>query len=259
MNSPVHRRAARFPLAAIMTVLAIPFAPAMAAVTASKELPEGAQFTVDGGTLRIAFWSDDVVRVTYANGAEVPALKSLAVVATPSAVSLSRQENAQAFTLAASHVKVKVDKKTGAVSILDASDHPLVSETTDGRKMEPSTQATIKGDSCMQSFDLPADEGIYGLGQHQDGVWNYRAGGTGGNGVTVRLAQANTNVGVPVITSSKGYMLLWDNPAVTTISAGAPVTAAPPASRTGHHDQRGPRQPWGRSVTAHALPGLPAR
>ena len=29
------------------------------------------------------------------------------------------------------------------------------------------------------------------------------------------------DVGVPVITSSKGYVLLWDNPAVTTISSSA--------------------------------------
>jgi alpha-D-xyloside xylohydrolase len=62
---------------------------------------------------------------------------------------------------------------------------------------------------------LAPDEGIYGLGQHQRGTWNYR---TGGN---VRLAQSNTEVAIPVMTSSKGYMLLWDNPAVTTISAAA--------------------------------------
>ena len=37
----------------------------------------------------------------------------------------------------------------------------------------------------------------------------------------VRLAQANTDVGIPVMTSSKGYVLLWDNPAVTTISSSA--------------------------------------
>jgi len=69
--------------------------------------------------------------------------------------------------------------------------------------------------SCAQSFDTTADEGVYGLGQHQKGAWNYNTGGS------VRLAQANTDVGIPVITSSKGYMLLWDNPAVTTISSSA--------------------------------------
>ncbi len=37
----------------------------------------------------------------------------------------------------------------------------------------------------------------------------------------LRLAQANTDVGIPVMTSSKGYMMLWDNPAVTTISTSS--------------------------------------
>ena len=70
--------------------------------------------------------------------------------------------------------------------------------------------------SAEQAFDLSPDEGIYGLGQHQEGAWNYVAPGS----FKVQLAQSNTNVGVPVMTSSKGYVLLWDNPAVTTISSG---------------------------------------
>src|ERR1039458_4299020 len=79
------------------------------------------------------------------------------------------------------------------------------------------------GNSTAQSFELPPDEGIYGLGQHQSGVWNYRLSGAQGAGVTVTLAQRNTDVDVPAIASNKGYMLLWDNPAVTHISVGAPV------------------------------------
>jgi alpha-D-xyloside xylohydrolase len=211
-------------LAAIIGVLAM--SPAWAAVTASKELPDGAQYTIDGGTLRIQFWSDTIVRVTCSPDADVPAIKSLAVVASPAAVQLTRQDSDKAFTLTAPRMKVRIDKQTGAVSILDPADHVLVREAAQGRKFEPAVQpaasgrgtnaapaVTITGNSCALSFELAKDEGIYGLGQHQRGAWNY------GNGGTVRLAQANMEVGVPVISSSKGYMLLWDNPAVTTIAA----------------------------------------
>jgi len=186
-----------------------------AAVTASKKLPDGEQFTVDGGTLRIQFWSEDIVRVTYAPGAELPALKSLSVVASPAAAHWKRQENGQAFTLATPRVKVRIDKQTGAVGFLDAADHVLLREAAEGRQFQPGTIAGDSITSCAQSFDTAPDEGIYGLGQHQRGAWNYSSGGS------VRLAQANMEVGVPVITSSKGYMLLWDNPAVTTIAASA--------------------------------------
>ena len=119
-------------------------APTWAAVTASKRLPDGAQFTVDGGTLRIQFWSPEIVRVTFAPGTELPELKSLSVVAAPASVRLTRKENEQASTLATPRVKVTIDKQTGAVSFLDSADHVLLRETADGRKFQP---ATIAGDS----------------------------------------------------------------------------------------------------------------
>jgi alpha-D-xyloside xylohydrolase len=205
----------RLSFALITGVLATSLVSAGAAVTASKKLPDGAQFTVDGGALRIQFWSEEIVRVTYAPGAELPALKSLSVVANPAAVRWKLQENGQAFTLVAPRLKVRIDKQTGAVGFLDAADHVLLREAAEGRKFQPGTIAGDSVTSCAQSFDTASDEGIYGLGQHQRGAWNYSSGGS------VRLAQANMEVGVPVITSSKGYMLFWDNPAVTTISASA--------------------------------------
>ena len=211
----------RLSIAVVIGVLVMPLAPVAAAVTASKDLPDGVQFTVDGGTLRVQFWSDDIVRVTYAAAGELPAIKSLSVVGTPSTVYWTRQDDDQAFTLVAPHMKVRIDKQSGAVSFLDLAGNTLLRESAQGRKIEPATQGGVKGTSCTLSFELPPDEGIYGLGQHQQGVSNCRAGGRQGGGVTVRLAQANTDVGVPVITSSKGYVLLWDNPAVTTISGAA--------------------------------------
>jgi alpha-D-xyloside xylohydrolase len=205
--------------AVFIGVLAMSLAPAWAAVTASKKLSDGAQFTVDGGTLRIQFWSEDVVRVTCAS-AELPSIKSLSVIGTPAAARWAWQESSRAFTLAAPHMKVRIDKQTGAVSFLDLADRLLLQELAQSPKINPATQSGATGASYTQSFELAPDEGIYGLGQHQQGVWNYGPGRVQGTGVNVRLAQANMEVGVPVITSSKGYTLLWDNPAVTTISAG---------------------------------------
>jgi alpha-D-xyloside xylohydrolase len=196
-------------------VLVATFVPAQAGITAPKKLSDGAQFAVDGGTLRIQFWSPAIVRVTYAAGTELPTLKSLSIVASPASVPLKREENDQAFTLATPRVKAKIDKETGAVTFLDSADHVLLREAADGRRFQPTTIAGAAVTSAAQSFETASDEGLYGLGQHQRGVWNYNNGGS------IRLAQANTDVGVPVITSSKGYVLLWDNPAVTTISSTA--------------------------------------
>jgi alpha-D-xyloside xylohydrolase len=189
-----------------------------AAATANyRGTADGAQLSVDGGVLRVQFWSPEIVRVTYAPGAELPELKSLSVVAKPGTVKLAHQENGQAFTVASPEVKVRIDKQSGAVTFLDPANHILLQEAAQGRAVAPATVAGASVTSAEQSFDLAPDEGIYGLGQHQQGAWNYEATGS----FNQKLAQSNTNVGVPVMTSSKGYMLLWDNPAVTTISSDA--------------------------------------
>src|SRR5271166_3487870 len=116
----------------IVGILAGTLPPARAAITASKKLPNGAQFTVVGGTLSVQFWSPDIVRVTYAPAAELPALKSLSVVASPAAVRLKRDENGLAFTLSSPRVKAIIEKQTGAVSFLDAAGHVLLREAADG-------------------------------------------------------------------------------------------------------------------------------
>ena len=52
-------------------------------------------------------------------------------------------------------------------------------------------------------FSPDATEALYGLGQHQSGLFNYR-------GSTVELGQNNTDVAIPLLVSSKGYAILWN-------------------------------------------------
>jgi len=118
-------------ISAVLTfgILAASLAPAWATVTGSKKLSDGAQYTVDGSTLRIQFWSPEIARVTYAPGDALPTNKSLAVIASPASVSLKRQEDNQTFTLSSKALTVKVNKQTGAVSLLDPSGHLLLQES----------------------------------------------------------------------------------------------------------------------------------
>ncbi|HEY1212874.1 MAG TPA: TIM-barrel domain-containing protein [Bryobacteraceae bacterium] len=213
-----------FSAAILLGIAVMASAPVFAAARSYQKQQSGAQMDVDGGTLRIQFWSPEIVRVTFAPGIKLSELTSFSVVAKPSTVSLKRQESKDAFTLASTKVKVQIDKQTGAVSFWDPAGHMLLQEAAHSREIAPATVAEVSVTSATQSFDVAADEGIYGLGQHQQGAWNYNTN----VGSSVKLAQANTNVGIPVMTSSKGYVLLWDNPAVTTISTEAPKEAASP-------------------------------
>src|SRR5208282_3355171 len=57
-------------------------------------------------------------------------------------------------------------------------------------------------------FGPDATEALYGLGQHQSGMFNYR-------GSTIELGQNNTDVAIPLVVSSKGYALLWNSASFT--------------------------------------------
>ena len=58
------------------------------------------------------------------------------------------------------------------------------------------------------TFDSPKDEFLYGLGQFQDGYSNVR-------GLSRRLTQVNTQISIPMLLSSKGYGVLWNNYGLT--------------------------------------------
>jgi len=51
-------------------------------------------------------------------------------------------------------MKVKIDKQTGAVSILDPADHMLLQESAQARRIAPATQRGIAGNSSAMTFDL---------------------------------------------------------------------------------------------------------
>lgn len=61
------------------------------------------------------------------------------------------------------------------------------------------------------SITSPADEYLYGLGQFQDGFVNLK-------GLVRRLTQVNTQISLPMLLSSKGYGLLWNNYGLTDLN-----------------------------------------
>ncbi|MGC9971608.1 MAG: glycoside hydrolase family 31 protein [Bryobacteraceae bacterium] len=172
-----------------------------AAVPAVEKQAHGALVRFDAGVLRLEVWSDRVVRVTYAPGAEVPAIRSLSVISAPTAAPFEIKETPEAVVLSTQALRASVDKKTSLVWFRDLAGNTILEE------------AGPRESTVGDSFVLQPDEQIYGLGQHQDGRMSYR-------GASVHLQQKNMEIGIPVLVSSRGYGLLWDNPAITDVEAG---------------------------------------
>ncbi|MDZ7341658.1 MAG: DUF4968 domain-containing protein [candidate division KSB1 bacterium] len=100
---------------------------------------------------------------------------------------------------------VRVHQRTGAVAFYDQKGRLLLQEKSGGGKII--TPAEVMGEKTFhiqQLFDSSNDEAFYGLGQHQNGVMNYK-------GHDVDLWQYNIVAVVPFLVSSKGYGILWDN------------------------------------------------
>ena len=95
-------------------------------------------------------------------------------------------------------VKVEVDQQQKKVSVKDVS----------GRVVFTATQHQLCNGKATLAFCSPQDEYQFGLGQFQDGYSNVR-------GLSRRLTQVNTQISIPMLLSSKGYGILWNNYGMT--------------------------------------------
>ncbi len=167
------------------------------------------------GSLKLEVWGERTIRVLYSSGASVAAeTGSLAVnearPVTP--FTISDSEAALTVTISASKLSARVDKNTGQLTFLDANGVTLLRDATNNaRTLSAGMAGGQPTQVAQQSFETSTTESFYGLGQHQQGSLTY-------NGRSVTLQQQNPGEsGVPVLVSSAGYGVLWDNPSQTTV------------------------------------------
>ncbi len=175
------------------------------------QTPQGVVYRLNNEILRVAVYGDRVMRVTRAPGEALPVSKSLAVIAEPVESGWSIATTPDAYVVATGVLQARVDRTSGRVTFASKSGDVVLQERA--ATIEPATFATGVSTRIRQSFVLRAKEAIFGLGQHPEGRWDYR-------GTSVHLQQRNGDIAVPVLYSSAGYGVLWDNPAVTDVHVG---------------------------------------
>lgn len=183
-------------------------------VTAVKQLSDGVLITLQAAMMKIEIFGPRVIRILIGPGEAPPKHDSLAVIAEPMTIGWQIHETASHIVVSTSAMKAHVDKQTAAVRFTDTAGHFIGGETPDGgREMTPRVFKDVPTYHVRQSFTLKPEEAIYGLGQHQQDVMNYR-------GKTVHLEQQNMHVAIPVMISNRGYGVFWDNPAITDVDVG---------------------------------------
>jgi len=173
---------------------------------------DGLTFQMNPGTLKLQVFSPRVVRVAYGLSNSVPT-NSLAVIASSTNSGWSVTASANEISLTTAALQVRVSRATGAVGFYDTNGAPILTEPVGGGKsLTPTSVGGISTLQSQQQFLISSNEAFYGLGQHAAGLMNYR-------GASVHLQQKNpTESAIPVLVSSRGYGLLWDNPAISDVS-----------------------------------------
>ncbi len=165
---------------------------------------DGVLFSMATGTLKVQVCSDSVIRVLYSPTASFP--KRVHYVVTKEtwpAAQWTMQSSDDAVTLTTTLLRITVTKKDGAIAYAEVHGDSLVQESS--RSLTPEKvngEDTYRAESAVSIYG--SHEGLYGLGQHQAGVWNYR-------GESVDISQENSNISVPLMLSSKGYGIFWNN------------------------------------------------
>ena len=156
--------------------------------------------------VRVDAVKDNIIRVRAVNADSFPDVKSLMVVNTNSGgVKFDVDQNKDTLFLRTKSLLIKISLSNGGIVFCDASGKTILSEIKNGGKtIEPVTLENKHLFRIRQQFKSPAGEAFYGLGQQQEGLYNYK-------GHDVDLYQYNTKISIPFVISNKNYGILWDN------------------------------------------------
>ncbi|MEO8853086.1 MAG: alpha-xylosidase, partial [Ginsengibacter sp.] len=171
-----------------------------------------AAFTGTSHAVKLEVVSDDIIRVTETPGKEITPTESLIIVnAKRPQVSWDIVQGKESLALKTKNVSAIIDQKTGQVAFQDQNGTRVLSEepATEENSFKPKVFDGSRLYRITQQFQTRPDDAWYGLGQHQEGVMNYR-------GQQVTFFQNNTEVAIPFMISKNNYGILWDNYSLTT-------------------------------------------
>ena len=179
-----------------------------------REVPHGMIVTTDTGEqVRVLAHSDGTFRVTV--GQELPEGRPTAMVVAEADAAPAFRRAGEIATLTMPQASAAVSLTDGRLTVRDPAGAVLLDEYAPARRLTP---VEVEGQGWLATrvqFNRGTDEGLYGLGQHQNRQMDY-------NGEDIELAQHNMAIAVPYLVSTRGYGILWDNASITRVGNSAP-------------------------------------
>ena len=174
-----------------------------------RQTKQGITGTTQGMDIEIQFVSPEIVRVVKAPEGRSFTKIILSVVKSPESMSVTTEKKGETVSLKSNAVRVDFNVETGRISFFDKQGKALFTEKDYGAQFTPFNDAGNQTFSVRQAFLLDKDEAIYGLGQQQVDDLNQR-------NHKHFMRQRALYASVPIIQSTKGYGMFWDNYSPTT-------------------------------------------
>jgi alpha-D-xyloside xylohydrolase len=173
-------------------------------VTSVTKQHDAVILTQQTGSLKLQLCTDSIIHVLYAPHSDFYEHPNFVVTKTSwETPQWSVQEGPDEVTIMTTRLKVTVAKIDGAINYRELGGQQLAQDAN--RWLTPKIvngEQTYHAEAFFSIYG--SHEGLYGLGQHQAGVWNYR-------GESVDISQDNSNISIPLLVSSKGYGIFWNN------------------------------------------------
>jgi alpha-D-xyloside xylohydrolase len=193
--------------------------PPVPTITVQKER-DGFSAKIDSEVLHVSVCGDAIIHVAATptaspSHAEHPWMLPAAESCPGAAFEFTVDKDSARLSTDALQIRFSLQR--GNLNYSTAGGESLLGESfAVPRTYEPDVVNGLQTYHVADRFGPVATEGFYGLGQHQNGMFNYR-------GATVELAQNNTDVAIPLLISSKGYALMWNTASATEVDNRFPL------------------------------------
>lgn len=172
-----------------------------------KKTDKGINYNTGNGFIELQVCSENIIRVLVLPEKKPVESKSLIIIDNPKQkTNWAVNESSRYILLKTNKITAKIDKIYNTVSFYNHSGNLILQGGA--YKFGYKTTDDDSFYNIEQKFRLSPIEAIYGLGQYQQGVMNWR-------NHDVTLFQENREIAVPMLVSSKSYGILWDNYSLT--------------------------------------------
>ncbi|MEO8415370.1 MAG: TIM-barrel domain-containing protein [Ginsengibacter sp.] len=178
-----------------------------ASVISYKKNEDGVVFKLDKGLMNVRICLPDIIEVQYTILSTFPQKKSLVVNnAWKQIPDFTVSDQHGQVIITTSKLIIQINKASNAITYTDKKGEVITSEGTQNKTMDTATIAGIPTYNCNTTFNSPPGEALFGLGCHPEDSLSINYKGRDQSMLIKYLTGA-----IPVLLSTRGYGLLWDN------------------------------------------------